>query len=113
MIDLSPLPEAGQLAGFAGTLERARKNSCEGHLRQNWCKQSRHRPAVLGGRHVLKPRMLHAQAPLRLTMPYEKDPLDRHTLPVLISFRVNALLTIACASSGMQRKWSLPTKLSA
>jgi hypothetical protein len=53
--------------------------------------------------------ILIAQAPLRLTVPVSRStrPCPHPMTPA------NALLVIACASSWMRRKWSLPRKLSA
>jgi hypothetical protein len=71
-------------------------------------------PTVLREWNVRDAGMLPAQAPLRLAVPYEKDPLHRRTPASPHPMTpANALLMIACASSWMRRKWSLPRKLSA
>jgi hypothetical protein len=84
MVDFSSIPETGQLAGLAGTLEWARKNLLERHLCQNRRQQAWQRPAVLRERNVGHPSVLPGQSPLGLAVPYQENPLYRHTPRVLM-----------------------------
>ena len=110
-IDFGPLPQTGELAGLAGTLKGARENSSEGHLRKNRRQESRHRSAILRERDIRDAGVLSAQAPLGLTVSYEKNSLDRHTRRAQPMTPANALPKSVCASCWMRRKCSLLRKL--